>query len=406
MRARPRFHVFVLGLTLFISGMSCAHAQERDYAFDGSISREVLENYLSRSMTNMDLLMGRGNFDDNLRMIQNTGVKFAGRAIYRWGGETALPNLLKSGKLAARNVHAMDPDIILQAGEFEIVTTQVNQLKIPAKVFELFGLEPEERNFRYDDMIYPDGHRVNHWNKGASVPDMSCLETRMWFVYLAVCYIDIGCEAIHFGQVEIMDDRDPDHVHWREMMRIARAYAKKNARRHMLICDAHVPSGGIVHDGELMFDVHSFPLRMKNVAGEPQHAVLEVGYMDTIYKRSKGGMTPSGWECESLPYIVEVDNYGRTNHEGEIFGKYWCWGYDEMSWFAHQPKDYRNEWLRYAWDWIRETDPNGFLQMPGSRVLHSPVDERHWYFANTPSAATPDGFDQEETIKAIWTVDK
>ncbi len=74
----------------------------RDYRFDGSMSEEVLRNYLSRSMTTMYLLTGHGDFDDNLRMLTNCGVKFAGRAVYQWGreegGESALPKKLELAK--------------------------------------------------------------------------------------------------------------------------------------------------------------------------------------------------------------------------------------------------------------------------------------------------------------------
>ena len=59
----------------------------RDYRFDGSMSEEVLRSYLSGSMTTMYLLTGHGDFDDNLRMLTNCGVKFAGRAVYQWGRE-------------------------------------------------------------------------------------------------------------------------------------------------------------------------------------------------------------------------------------------------------------------------------------------------------------------------------
>jgi hypothetical protein len=45
------------------------------------------------------------------------------------------------------------------------------------------------------------------------------------------------------------------------------------------------------------------------------------------------------------------------------------------------------------------------FQMPGSRVLHAPVGNQHWYYANTRSDAVPQGFGQEETIKAIWSVE-
>lgn len=55
---------------------------------------------------------------------------------------------------------------------------------------------------------------------------------------------------------------------------------------------------------------------------------------------------------------------------------------------------------------MREHDANGFFEMPGSRVLHAPVDHQSWYYANTRSAATPQGFGQEETIKAIWSEDR
>jgi hypothetical protein len=381
-------------------------AAERDYQFDGKISREVLENYLSRAITMCELLGGKGNVDDNIRMLKNVGAKFAGRAIYMWGGETRLESLLSKGRPIAEKVHKADPEVILQAAIFEIVTEQVNQIPIPGSVFTEFGIKPEKRNFRYEAMVYPDGHRKDQWSRGASVPDMSQLETRMWFVYLAACYIDIGVEAIHFGQVEIMDDRDPDHVHWRDMLGRVRRYAAKHARRHLLLCDAHVPSGGIVHDGRLLFDFHSFPLRIEEVPDKPQEGILKMGYLDSIFGRSKGGITPSGWKCESLPYIVEFDNFGRSRREGQNIGAHWIWGYDEISWFARQTEEYRNGWLRYAWNWVREHDPNGYLQMPGSRVLAAPANGRGWYWANTRSDMVPDGFSQEQTIKDIWARDK
>jgi len=399
---------FIVSLSLTV------HAAERDYKFDGTITREVLCNYLSRATTFSDLLSSDenvkslgGNVDDNIRMLKDLGVKFAGRVIYMWGSEARLEALLESGKVVAEKIHTVDSDVILQCAVFEIVTTQANQLPIPAWVFEAFGATPENRNFKYESMLYADGHRVNHWAPGMSVPDMSQLETRMWFYYLAARYIDIGVEGIHFGQVEIMDDRDPDRAYWNDMMTHVRQYAAKKARRHMVICDAHVPSGGIVlPDGKLLFDFHSFPLRIEEIGDKPQQGFLKVGYLDSIFLRSKGGITPSGWQCDSLPYIVELDNFGGSGgHEGENFGGHWCWGYDEITWFANQSENYRDLWLYYAWNWIRRTDPNGYLQMPASRTLYRPIDGKNWYWANKPSDAVPNGFNQESAIKAIWEND-
>jgi hypothetical protein len=114
-------------------------AAESDYHFEGKMSREVLDNYLSRAVTFTDFLHGKGSVADNLRFLTNTGAKFVGRAIYRWGGEDALPALLDAARPIARQAHEADPDMILQAACFEIVTTSVGKLPVPEWVFREFG---------------------------------------------------------------------------------------------------------------------------------------------------------------------------------------------------------------------------------------------------------------------------
>ena len=118
-------------------------------------------------------------------------------------------------------------------------------------------------------------------------------------------------------------------------------------------------------------------------------------------------MTPNGWKCEHLPYLVELDNFGVSKTPGHAkSGGIWVWGYDEITWFALQRQQYRSNGLAYASDWVRRTDPNGHLEMPGSRTMRSPLDGKRWYFANQPSAAVPDGFGDEEAIRAIWASER
>lgn len=71
-----------------------------------------------------------------------------------------------------------------------------------------------------------------------------------------------------------------------------------------------------------------------------------------------------------------------------------------------QKEDYRNQWLRYAYDWIGENDSNGFLQMPVSRVV-SFCDGRGRgkYRGNRRSQSNPDGLNVEDTIKELWSED-
>ena len=376
-----------------------------DYRFDGTISREVLENYLSRAITMEGLLTGRGDLDDNLRMLKHIGAKFIGRSLCLWGGEANFLRNLELARRAVPKVREADPDMILQACVFEIVTMQVEQIPVPEWAFTALGQPVEKRNFRYADMIYPQNQRRNMGRNG-SVPDVSRMETKLWFYYQAASYIDLGIEAIHFGQVEIMGRNDRDRTNWSQVLSLVRAYAAKHARRHMVLCDGHVPSGGLVRDGRLLLDFHSFPLRIMEVPEKPQEATLKVGFSDGIYGRSKGGVTFSGWNCDHLPYLVEIDNFGASRQPGKPnAGGIWIWGYDEITWFAEQGEKSRNDWLRYGWDWVRKTDPNGHFEMPGSRTLRSPLDGKRWYYANNPSTATPEGFGQEETIREIWTAD-
>ena len=389
----------------YVPGAQAA-APARSYSFDRIISREVLENYLSRSISMEGLLNGRGDLDDNIRMLKSVGAKYIGRSICLWGNEASLLSNLDRAKQQLPQVHAADPEMILEACIFEIVTTQVEQIPVPEWAFAALGQPVEKRNFRYADIIYPQGPRRDQWGIGSSVPDVSRMETKLWFYFLAASYIDLGVEGIHFGQVEIMNGNDRDLAHWSQVFDLVRAYAAEHARRHMVLCNAHVPSGGLVRKGHLLLDFHAFPLRIKEVPDRPEEAIMQVGFSDGIYGRSKGGTTFSGWRCEHLPYLVELDNWGVSKQPGQAgAGGNWVWGYDEITWFAHQSKQYRSDWLRYAWNWVRKTDPNGYLEMPGGRTMRSPLDHRNWYHANMQSAKVPNGLDDEEAIRAIWASD-
>jgi hypothetical protein len=396
--------ILVAGLVLSAPGV--LQASGREYRFDRTMSREVLESYLSRAITMEGLLNGRGDLEDNLRMLKSMGAKFIGRSLCLWGGEASLLRNLERAREQLPRVHRADPDMILQACIFEIVTTQVETVPVPEWAFIGLGLAVEKRNFRYADMLYPSSKFRDHWRKGSSVPDVSRPETQLWFYFLAASYIDLGVEAIHFGQAELMNQSDRELEHYAKLLGMVRAHAASHARRHLVLCDAHVPSGGLVRAGRLLMDFHSFPLRIKEVPDRPEEAILQVGFSDSIYGRSKGGLTFSGWKCDHLPYVVELDNWGVSRQPGKATaGSIWIWGYDEISWFAHQSKEYRSKWLHYAWDWVRRTDPNGFLQMPGSRTVRSPLDRRRWYFANNPGPKVAEGLGDEEAIRAIWAAD-
>src|SRR5689334_20875906 len=81
------------------------------YNFDRTISREALENYLERAITMEGLLNGRGDMDDNIRMLKSIGAKFVGRALCLWAGEANLLSNLERAKQQLPKVHAADPEM-------------------------------------------------------------------------------------------------------------------------------------------------------------------------------------------------------------------------------------------------------------------------------------------------------
>lgn len=389
------------------------------YEFDGAISRPVLENYLKRSISMSSLADSQRRAED-LRMLRNIGAKFIGRAAYVWAQDRDEEKHFSNAAEVVGEYRAFDEQAIFQAAIFEGVEKGIlHKTAIPSWVFEEFGLPPESRTFECEAMLYDSSclpgpivkwrpHVGNNWMRayfadGTSVPDMSRIETQMWFFYRVRRYIDAGFEAFHLGQVHLMNANDPEFLHWWSLLERIRRYASQKARRHFVLIDAHT-HGIALEDGRLLFDFHSYPQHIKDVLERPGHGVLEKGFRHAIYGKSLGGFTPSGWTCDSLPFLVEFDNWGSSGKPGQHLDQpNWVWGCDEICWFARQPESYRNEYLRYAYQRVRELDPNGFLQMPGARRLVDPIDGIVKYHANMPSPACPEGFGQEETIREIWS---
>src|SRR3546814_3273106 len=61
---------------------------------------------------------------------------------------------------------------------------------------------------------------------------------------------------------------------------------------------SHLPNGGISVDGHLLFDFVSFPLRLKEIPGDPRKSELKIYYLDAIYGR-RSEERRVGKECVS-----------------------------------------------------------------------------------------------------------
>jgi hypothetical protein len=368
--------------------------------FDGSMSRAQLYSYLSRAATMVEMVNGAGDLDDHIRMITNTGMKYAGRSVSFWGKESTIPTALPKLKANADRIHAAVPDLILEGCSFEIVTKSVGDVDVPTWVFAEFGKPAVSRKFNYADMVGRWG--ADHWGKDTCIPDITKEEYQMWVYYLARNWIDVGCEAVHFGEMVSLCRSQTHADAWWSLLSRIRRYGASHARRHLVLCNAfdfkadppyklYDPKAPMnkVQGDRFVFDFCECPLRIKEDPTTPQEAKIVVGHRDAVYQRSPSGMNPLGWYCEHQPYLVEVDNWSNSKFPGQCQGPNhaWVWGYDEINWFQAQSETYRNNFLKNVTDWLQENDPNGRLQMPGIRIR---------YRAHTGKG------NQEETIKAIW----
>jgi hypothetical protein len=111
-RTLIRLIAAAFGFAVLLSAVS-THGQ--DFQFDASISRQILENYLNRSISFAELLhddldepRNKRGVDprDHMRLILSSKAKFVGRAILVWGQEESLPDLLRTAKLAQSYIDA------------------------------------------------------------------------------------------------------------------------------------------------------------------------------------------------------------------------------------------------------------------------------------------------------------
>ncbi|MEM7393994.1 MAG: hypothetical protein AAF492_16770, partial [Verrucomicrobiota bacterium] len=143
-----------LGIFLLIASATAA-AADSPYAFSGSMPESVLRQYLGRAVTHAGLLASSADpttqtLDDDIRMLTRIGAKFIGRSAFVWDLPPDDNRHFAGARQSAARVHAADPEIMLQAAVFEVVTTHVRFINVPPWVFEEFGVPVETRNFNYE----------------------------------------------------------------------------------------------------------------------------------------------------------------------------------------------------------------------------------------------------------------
>lgn len=364
--------------------------------FDGSMPRKVLEYYLSHAASAQWISMS-DTLDDDIRVILKTGLKFLGRAAGIWKGDMPEEDHFLRVRQAAEKIHKADPEIILQACIFEVVYKEdLENVPVPSWVFEAFGLPVENRNFDYEACLFPKGTCT--WN---DMPDISELETQMWFYYRGVRYIDAGYEAFHMGQIHLYTGRDRSYRSIGKVLSMLREYGRIHARRHKVIFDAH--SHSLVVNGKSLLDYNAMPLTRFPLLDRPGEKLVLVRE-----GKSGGGVSPEGVYEKALPFLYEYDNWGGRDikaHEtlsyDQLAWNQW-WGGDQISWFACQDELARNSFLEYTFKWTAINNPDAYFAFPLMRGLGASGDgAEKQYKLNNKSENCPDGFSQEDAVARL-----
>jgi len=394
----------------------------------GSMSQEVLRSYCAHAVTLQGLCVEGtrldNNFEDDLRMIKETGAKFIGRtAFYSWSGNLSAATIEEHFKLAKQQAdaaHKVDPELILQAGVFEIAYKgTVNNTAIPAYVFEAFDLPVEKRNFDFDKIKMTSGtYGGDYWNSSSCVPDITQTETQMYFYYLITRYIDAGYESVHMGQAGMMaNQKEANFVHWDKVTTLARQYAKTHARRGVILLDAHVNENFKVGN-RLIADLY-----VCCIAGSNETEIVDDVMMAELkhYQemgmsglgRAKGGEHPLGFTVDKQYTIIEFDNHGGNDNPGvPTFHAFYIYGYDDITWFTLQPEWYRNKFLAETQEMLstdkRLLDKDGnqtcFIQFPMRRVTTAAYSRQYYYDNNTDISALMDAADK--SIKVSYDIEE
>ena len=396
-----------------------------NFSFNGSISEEVLNNYLSRSlqlkMFGKDLSLA----DEYVRFIVSTGAKFVARSYLPWTSNGEEYEYVGKFKSVIDKAHELDPDIIFEASIYETVAKEVNEILIPKEVLEAFGQTVETRYFNYDHMIFQDGTFVNQWGTDVSVPDITQLETQMWIYHRATMFIDLGFESLTMAQVQLVGWNDKDWKCYKKVLDMIREYAKAHARRGYVLINGTrsettmTRQDYITTDGQLLFDFHNMPVPCSVPEGSTSHVATEdspqlVNVYDLYSSIPLGGITPSGWTTDNLPYMVALDNCVQYDEKWLNNPKSpgLLWGWDQVAWYCNQPSWYRQKWSGYAFNFFKNVEKSSHFCILGNNGTYAKyiaeTGQISWKSQLLPSSTAfyAGGDNDEFGIRQIWIDDR
>jgi hypothetical protein len=355
--------------------------------FDGqsSLTKPLLDAYLDQAVTHMN-----GHWDDwnvrGMQFLECSGTKFI-----HWGdlGWARLYTAADWQKItaAADMIHGSPwgCNMILECGIMEaIYPSQADNQRIPdwyLHVLQDLGIQQKRsfgpngpQYFCYESMFdrnAPDWPWVDIWGSGSGAPDITMLETLLWYSWLAAEYIDAGFEGIMWGQIMLTGTRDYDHAASYGLCEFSRQWANARGYRRAMTLTSHVNRtwNYPTNSSNPVFTHLTWPTRMRYTTNAGFGMQFGIGVPASPPQQG-------GQEIEAilqlpgdLPILLEIDNYG----PGE---KWVCdQGWDEITAFARKPAADRRAFLDHYYyamrNWTNSAGNNRIhFALPSLRPLN------------------------------------
>jgi hypothetical protein len=391
-------------------------------------------------------------FQDMLRMIDNIRPKMVSTAITQWFVNWWDWNThMTRCSVSVASIKAIDNDIVIQGAPNEFIhRDMVANWNIPQYVLTEFNVSNHGLHFNVYDMAYTDymtnsshnyfdyGFHGNPAEPNAIVPDITRLESQMWYFYMATQFIDFGCESISFSNIKATSQSAGANLAWQNVIQRIRNYADNRSDIRFLLVTAQVDASmtNMIKVGnDLLLDFDTAPLRpledLTNLnTSWGGGAIVTESNCSQLFNNTFGGKNPSGWECVHNPGQVFLDNFGSSfNGIGTVSSLCWLpYHFDDISWYGVQDETYRNNWINYAYNKTKCIDPNLWFVPTVKRNTTYPTSNTNSgtkvYCANranpsffpppvtvnTPVIGNPDrinlqefvGFNQEDAIRDLF----
>ncbi len=373
----------------------------RDYSgplqFKGQeeLTKPLLEAYLARTVSHMNIIEERAR-----EFLHYSGAKFVHWSDLGWARLYKTDDW-QSITQAVDAVHSTDwgQDVIFECGIMEAIGRRaVDSTPIPrwlVTALQKSGLQDKrvagpngKEYFCYKAMFDRNAedwpkHFVGHWHPDPeaeqSVPDLTMLETQIYYAYLIAEYIDAGFEGIMFGQTMLTGRRDKGNEALHNICSFARKWAALRGYRGAVTLSSHViyPTDYPTEPEDKarpLFTHLTWPTRLSYTSSSAIGMQFGPDIKPEGRRQGGGEIVRLLQLPHDLPILFEIDNYGPSKGPNGVCDQ----GYDEITAYSCKNPEQRAAFLRHYYaecrKWKnRDGNRRCFLAMPGVRCLNTPV---------------------------------